>query len=108
MGVTQTDAAHLVTLDAGDLFAASRAFNARPVLAEVYNVEGTLGSYNATVLMRAAQCDSTTTLASLQGKKACSTGYGKTAGWKTPMGILLDSGVMPIVRSFVPCALLVV
>jgi hypothetical protein len=58
---------------------------------------GTMGSYNATVLMKASECDSTTTMASLKGKNACSTGYGKTAGWQTPIGLMLDNGVMPIV-----------
>lgn len=37
----QSGDAHLVTLDAGDLFATSRTFSARPVLAEVYNEDGT-------------------------------------------------------------------
>jgi len=94
----ETDAAHLVSLDAGDLFAASRLYNARPVLSEVYSDDGTMGSYNATVLMKASECDSTTTMASLKGKNACSTGYGKTAGWQTPIGLMLDNGVMPIVN----------
>jgi len=62
-----------------------------------------MGSYNATVVMKASQCDSTTTMASLKGMNACSTGYGKTAGWQTPIGLMLDNGVMPIVRASPPC-----
>mmetsp|Transcript_5253 Transcript_5253/g.19250 ORF Transcript_5253/g.19250 Transcript_5253/m.19250 type:complete len:332 (+) Transcript_5253:687-1682(+) len=29
---------------------------------------------------------------------SCHTGYNKTAGWKMPVGYLLDSGIMPIVN----------
>lgn len=39
--VLQSGEAHLVGLDGGDLYATSRAFGARPVLAEVYAEDGT-------------------------------------------------------------------
>ena len=44
--------------------------------------------------MKADQCTASTTLESLRGKRACSTGYRKTAGWRMPIGRLLKDGVM--------------
>ena len=46
------------------------------------------------VAMKADQCTASTTLESLRGKRACSTGYRKTAGWRMPIGRLLKDGVM--------------
>lgn len=93
----QAGNAELVSLDGGDLFATSRLWDAIPVLAEDYNEQdsGTGGTeYHTVVAMKASQCTETTTLASLKGKKACSTGYRKTAGWRMPIGLLLKRRVM--------------
>lgn len=88
----------MVALDGGDLFAASRLWDAVPVLAEDYNAQQASGGggteYHTVVAMKANQCTASTTLESLRGKRACSTGYRKTAGWRMPIGRLLKDGVM--------------
>jgi len=92
--------ADIVSLDSGDLFSTSRLWDSVPVLAEDYSaVEGDEGgtSYHTVVAMNADECTDKTTLASLKGKKACGTGYRKTAGWRMPIGTLLKKKIMPLV-----------
>jgi len=87
--------AHLVALDGGDLYHTSRTWGAVPVLAENYDDSGTAAEYHTVVAMRASSCDDQTTLYSLKNKRACSTGYRKTAGWRMPIGMLMKKRVMP-------------
>jgi len=89
--------ADLVSLDGGDLFTTSRLWDAVPVLAEDYNVDPGEGGteYHTVVAMKASECLDTTTLSDLKGKKACGTGYRKTAGWRMPIGLLLKKKIMP-------------
>jgi melanoma-associated antigen p97 len=84
-------------VDAGLLYENMKSFNARPILAETYTTGGSPGSYKATVYIKADQCTPTTSMAILKGKRACSTGYRKTAGWRIPIGKMMASGAMPIV-----------
>ena len=37
-------------------------------------------------------------LKTLKGKKSCHTGYRRTAGWKVPIGYLLQTKIMPLVE----------
>eukprot|EP00210_Caulerpa_lentillifera_P006825 g6524.t1 len=83
--------AHLTTLDGGDVIRANRNRGLQPLIVESTRdgVQG--GSYYAVAVVNEDFCtDNTTTLADLRGSRSCHTGYRKSAGWRIPVGTLLD------------------
>jgi len=90
--------AHIVTVDAGIMYEKMKSYNAIPILSESYNADGSSGEYKATVYLKADQCRDDTSMESLENRRACSTGYLKTAGWRIPMGKMMAAGAMPKVN----------
>uniref|UniRef100_A0A7N5P090 Ovotransferrin-like n=1 Tax=Ailuropoda melanoleuca TaxID=9646 RepID=A0A7N5P090_AILME len=83
---TEADA---FSIDGGLIFDASlMPYNLKPVVAEVYASGSgeTIASYYAVAVVKKGKVSS---LSDLRGKKSCHTGFGKSAGWNGPIGILL-------------------
>ncbi|XP_028334748.1 lactotransferrin isoform X4 [Physeter macrocephalus] len=79
--------ADAVTLDGGLVFEAGLdPYKLRPVAAEVYGTEKQPQTqYYAVAVVKKS---SNFQLNQLQGRKSCHTGFGRSAGWNIPMGIL--------------------
>uniref|UniRef100_A0A8C5MGX6 Melanotransferrin n=1 Tax=Leptobrachium leishanense TaxID=445787 RepID=A0A8C5MGX6_9ANUR len=92
--------ADAVTLDGSLIYEAGKHNNLKPVVAEVYDQDvGT--SYYAVAVVRRS---SSITIDNLKGARSCHTGIERTAGWKVPMGFLMDSGRMSVMGCTVPNA----
>lgn len=80
--------ADAITLDSGDIYRASlHPYNLKPILAENYGTEKDADTcYYAVALVKKS---STFMFTDLMGKRSCHTAVGRTAGWVTPIGILL-------------------
>ncbi|XP_058043511.1 melanotransferrin-like [Ahaetulla prasina] len=84
--------ADAATVDGGILYQAGKEHGLKPVVAEAYGQDvGT--SYYAVAVVKAS---SNLTINRLNGAKTCHTGINRTAGWNIPVGLLLDSGRMPM------------
>uniref|UniRef100_A0A8C5RS13 Melanotransferrin n=1 Tax=Laticauda laticaudata TaxID=8630 RepID=A0A8C5RS13_LATLA len=84
--------ADAATVDGGILYQAGKEHGLKPVVAEAYGQDvGT--SYYAVAVVKAS---SNLTINQLRGAKTCHTGINRTAGWNIPVGLLLDSGRMPM------------
>ncbi len=56
-------------------------------------------AYYAVALTTASTCSalgSNPTLASFRGRRACHTGYRRTAGWVMPVGYMVEANIMPV------------
>ncbi|XP_049726543.1 inhibitor of carbonic anhydrase-like isoform X1 [Elephas maximus indicus] len=109
-----TNQADAVTLDAGWVFEAGLApHNLKPVAAELYGSKENPQThyYAVAVVLKGSSFQ----LNQLQGKKSCHTGLGRSAGWNTPINLLLSDLPEPRVplesavskffsSSCVPCA----
>ncbi|XP_051874512.1 melanotransferrin isoform X2 [Pristis pectinata] len=85
--------ADAMSLDAGDLYQAAREYKLKPVVGEKYDQEvGTF--YYAVAVVR--KSDSSITINNLKTKKSCHSGYGRAAGWKVPVGYLINTGKMSV------------
>uniref|UniRef100_H2YUC3 Transferrin-like domain-containing protein n=1 Tax=Ciona savignyi TaxID=51511 RepID=H2YUC3_CIOSA len=82
--MVKDNTADAFTVDGGHLL--DNRADLKPVLAEDYgNGDAT---YWAVAVVKKSDKSVNLTSAGLGGKKSCHTGYGKTAGWKVPMGVL--------------------
>lgn len=80
------------------VYTANKNYGLEPIVAENYG--GQAGNeYYAVAVVKQEFCTSDVSLESLRGKRACHTGYRKTAGWNMPVGYLVDSGVMSVKNS---------
>ncbi|KAJ1089282.1 hypothetical protein NDU88_002433 [Pleurodeles waltl] len=86
--------ADAVTLDGGVVFTAGKC-GLVPVMGEYYDADnktpcrnkGTkTGTYYAVAIVKKSNKDISWN--SLRGKKACHTGFGRTAGWNVPIGLI--------------------
>lgn len=93
------NAADFVNLGGDDLYTAGTQYNLVPYVAENYEGLADSTSYYAVAFVNASFCTPGVTLESLRGKRMCSTGYRKTAGWAVPVGTLLQAGVMQPVKT---------
>ncbi|XP_021027739.1 lactotransferrin [Mus caroli] len=82
-----TNRADAMTLDGGTMFDAGKApYKLRPVAAEVYGTkEQPRTHYYAVAVVKNS---SNVHLNQLQGLRSCHTGFGRSAGWKIPIGTL--------------------
>merc|ERR1712241_372510 len=79
--------AHVVVLDAGDVYKAGYQYGLVPVMAEVYNL-GTPHYYAVAVTK---QRDNSSELIYLKRRNTCHTGIGHAAGWVIPMAWLITN-----------------
>lgn len=79
--------ADAITLDGGLVYEAGLApYNLNPVAAEVYGAECATSYYAVAVVKKGTDFSS---LCELRGKKSCHTGFGRSAGWNIPVGVML-------------------
>uniref|UniRef100_H2YUB9 Transferrin-like domain-containing protein n=1 Tax=Ciona savignyi TaxID=51511 RepID=H2YUB9_CIOSA len=88
--MVKDNTADAFTVDGGHLL--DNRADLKPVLAEDYgNGDAT---YWAVAVVKKSDKSVNLTSAGLGGKKSCHTGYGKTAGWKVPMGVFLSTDIL--------------
>lgn len=87
--------AHIMSLDAGEVFIAGRYFSLIPVMHET--VEGELSEYYAVAVVKKNTLNDVHSLHDLRNKKACFAYVGSQAGWNIPIYTLMKEGGMRIV-----------
>ncbi|XP_054838235.1 serotransferrin [Eublepharis macularius] len=81
--------ADAISLDGGLIYDAGLApYHLKPIAAEVYGEECATSYYTVAVVKKGT----VNSLSDLRGKKSCHTGFGRSAGWNVPIGILLEKG----------------
>lgn len=75
--------AHIMSLDAGEVFIAGRYFSLIPVLQET--LEGGLSNYYAVAVVKKDTLHDVHHISDLKGKKACFAYVGSQAGWNIPI-----------------------
>ena len=87
-------------VDGGTLYDVSLQVETTVIAGEAYSFSSAV-NYYATAVVRASDCasGSITHLKHLKGKRSCHTGYGKSAGWKTPITKLVANDLMEVVVS---------
>ena len=89
--------AEITSFGAADIYAAYKTYGQVPLVLEDYG-DGAGLEYYSVAVVKSEFCEGNPTLADLQGMRSCHTGYRKTAGWVVPVGVLVESGVMPVVE----------
>ncbi|XP_062987783.1 melanotransferrin [Elgaria multicarinata webbii] len=89
----QKRAVDAVTLAGEDVYTAGKAYGLVPAAGERYADGDTTSTYYAVAVVERATANAFT-IHDLQGKRSCHTGYGRTAGWKIPVGLLLRKGII--------------
>ncbi|XP_053565014.1 melanotransferrin [Bombina bombina] len=84
--------ADAVVLDGSLIYQAGKQL--KPIVAEVYD-QGVGTSYYAVAVVRR---NSSITINTLKGTKSCHTGLQRTAGWNVPIGYLIDTGRMSVMK----------
>ncbi len=90
--------ADLAILDSLDTYKAYKNDGLIAIAAEDEG-EGDIEYYSVAIVKKDMCTSPNVSLASLKGKNACFTGYQRTAGWVVPVGVLLNSNVMPYISS---------
>lgn len=87
------DEADAICLDSAEVYKGSlKPYSLRPVAAENYGTEKEPNTcYYAVAL---AKESSTFMFKDLKGKRTCHTGVGRAAGWTSPVGTLLATGLL--------------
>lgn len=93
MNKIANNAAHLITLDPGEVFIAGRHYSLVPIMMERYGPSNELGYYSVALIKRNSQI---LTINDLRNKKACFSNVGQMAGWVLPISKLLDEDVMEV------------
>jgi melanoma-associated antigen p97 len=87
--------AHIMSLDAGEVFIAGRYFSLIPIMQET--LEGGLGNYYAVAVVKANTLPDVHHIRDLRNKKACFAYVGSQAGWNIPIYTLMKEGDMRVV-----------
>ena len=95
MTLIDQEKAHLMSLDAGEVFVAGRYFSLVPIMQE--GLEGGLTDYYSVAVVKKGTLPDVYHLRDLRNKKACFAYVGSQAGWNIPMYTLLKEGNMKIV-----------
>ncbi|XP_066477689.1 melanotransferrin-like [Tiliqua scincoides] len=82
-----------VVLAGEDIYTAGETYGLVPAAGEHYAGGDTTSTYYAVAVVRRAT-SSAFTIQELSGKKSCHSGYGRMAGWKIPVGLLLRKGLI--------------
>lgn len=75
--------AHMMSLDAGNVFIAGRYHSLIPVMQESF--EGAFVNYYAVAVVKRDSIPDVTSIRHLRGKKACFSEVGSQAGWTIPI-----------------------
>lgn len=78
-----SEKAHMMTLDAGEVFIAGRYNSLIPIMQESF--EGGFINYYAVAVVKKDTLPDVTSIHHLRGKKACFSEVGSQAGWTIPI-----------------------
>jgi melanoma-associated antigen p97 len=78
-----SEKAHIMTLDAGEVFIAGRYFSLIPIMQE--KLEGGFSNYYAVAVVKKNTLPDVHHIRDLKGKKACFAYVGSQAGWNIPI-----------------------
>lgn len=83
-----SEKAHMMSLDAGNVFVAGRYHSLIPVMQESF--DGGFVNYYAVAVVKKDTIPEVTTIRDLRGKKACFPEVGSQAGWTIPIHTVSD------------------
>lgn len=78
-----TEKAHMMSLDAGNVFMAGRYHSLIPIMQESF--EGGFVNYYSVAVIKKDTIPEVTSIRDLRGKKACFAEVGSQAGWTIPV-----------------------
>lgn len=78
-----SEKAHIMSLDAGQVFVAGRYNSLIPFMQESF--EGGFTNYHAVAVVKKGSLPDVTSIRQLRGKKACFSEVGSQAGWTIPI-----------------------
>ncbi|XP_037045009.1 melanotransferrin [Bradysia coprophila] len=90
-----SEKAHMMSLDAGEVFIAGRYNSLIPIMQEAF--DGGFTNYYAVAVVKQGTIPEVTSIRDLRGKKACFSEVGSQAGWTIPIYTLQKEAGMEIV-----------
>ena len=78
--------AHMMSLDAGEVFTAGRYNSLVPIMQEAF--DGGFTNYYAVAVVKVGTIPEVTSIRDLRGKQACFSEVGSQAGWNIPMYVV--------------------
>lgn len=78
-----SEKAHMMSLDAGEVFIAGRYNSLIPIMQEAF--DGGFTNYYAVAVVKQGTIPEVTSIRDLRGKKACFSEVGSQAGWTIPI-----------------------
>lgn len=91
--MVDAEKAHIMTLDAGEVFIAGRYFSLVPIMQET--LDGGLSNYYAVAVVKADTLPDVHHIRDLRNKKACFAYVGSQAGWNIPIYTVSSSFSFP-------------